>query len=155
MRSRHGRRKAPVMKANISSTAGESGSVVFSVEGQLPAPTIAENKKYPWSPWQVQFQEKALEKAAENLLLAQSNLEHVRTVVESRAKERSERKAATKAERLRAELAAVESVGAQPTASLPQGATECSEAQSTARPAEQSSAPSGRTRSAGGRRRRG
>jgi hypothetical protein len=141
------------MKAIISSTAGESGSVVFSVEGRLPSPTIAENEKYPWSPWQVQYQEKALEKAAENLLLAQSNLEHVRTVVESRAKERSEKRAASKAAVLREQLAAVEAAGSQPTAAVP--VSVAAEAAGTQQAAASGSGPSGRAKSAGGRRRRG
>jgi hypothetical protein len=143
------------MKPSITSTSSEGGSIIFSIEGRLPASTVKENPKYPWSPWQVEFQAKALERAAENVLLAQANLEHVRTVVESRAKERSERKAATKAERLRAELAKVEQPGALPAAILPQEATECSEAQSTAHSPASGCEPSGRARSAGGRRRRG
>jgi hypothetical protein len=157
MRSRHGRRKAPVMKPNISSTSGEGGSIIFSIEGKLPAPTIAENPKYPWSPWQVQFQEKALEKAAENILLAASNLAHVKATVENRTRERNERRAASKAAALREQLAAVEAPGAQPMAAPAhvEGGTECSEAPSTQQQPASGCEPRGRTRSAGKRRSRG
>jgi hypothetical protein len=143
------------MKTSISSS--EEGAVMFSVEGRLPAPTISENKKYPWSPWQVQYQEKAVERAAENLLLAQANLEHVRSVVENRTRERSERRAASKAADLREQLAAVEAAGAQATAAPVhiEGGTECSEAAGTQQSPASGCEPRGRTRSEGGRRRKG
>jgi hypothetical protein len=141
------------MKANISSTAGEDGAVVFQIEGRLPAPTISENAKFPWSPWQVGYQQRALEKAAENVLLAASNLAHVKATVENRAKERSERRALERAAVLREQLAAVEAAGSQPTAAVP--VSVAAEAAGTQQAAASGGAPSGRARSAGGRRRRG
>jgi hypothetical protein len=81
------------MNTTVSITR-EGAAPIMTVEGALPSPSMAENERYPWSQWQVGYQEKMLYRAAQNLLQAQANLDFVRQVVAARSDERAAKKAA-------------------------------------------------------------
>src|SRR5205823_3381608 len=63
----------------------EDGRVVVAVTLPLPQPTMKENEKWPWGPWQVRYLENQAQKDLARLALTVGNLQHVRGLVEARA----------------------------------------------------------------------
>ena len=63
----------------------ESGEVRVTITGALPAASIAENPKWPYTPWNVANQEKMLQKDAPRVLQSVANLRYAEGVVAARA----------------------------------------------------------------------
>ena len=70
------------------------GMVKVTIVGQLGPATLAENSRYPWTPWNVAYQQKQLEKDGSRVLQSLSNLMHVESTLAARTARREEAKAA-------------------------------------------------------------
>jgi hypothetical protein len=88
----------------------ESGEVRVTITGALPAASIAENPKWPYTPWNVSYQQGMLQKEAPRVLQSVANLRYAEGVVAARGAARTE-KAAAKAP---AELVAAAAQSQQP-----------------------------------------
>src|SRR6266404_670630 len=75
----------------------------------IPRPTMAENKTWPWTAWNVQYLRKQVEKDLTRLATTIANLEHVSRTVEARAAAKAASKPAP------AVVAAAQPEGGQPT----------------------------------------
>jgi hypothetical protein len=86
------------------------GRVSVAVSLSLPRPTMAENPRWVWTGWNVEYLKKQIEKDMRRLGQTVANLEHVRRTVEARA-------AARAASRPAVELSAPleKAVGERPT----------------------------------------
>jgi hypothetical protein len=70
------------------------GTVKVTITGPLPAASISENPKWPYTPWNVAYQQKMVEKDAPRVLQSVANLRYAEGVVAGRATRREEEKAA-------------------------------------------------------------
>jgi hypothetical protein len=73
----------------------DGGRANIAVSLDIPQPTMAENQRWPWTPWNVAQLSKQVEKDLRRLAQTVANLEHVSRTVESHASAR----VAAKAER--------------------------------------------------------
>jgi hypothetical protein len=79
------------------------GGVTFNADGRavvtalldVPAPTMRENEKYPWTPWNVDYLKKQFAKDLRRVAQTVANHQYVAGLLESRAAER----AATRAQK--------------------------------------------------------
>lgn len=71
----------------------QDGSVRITIVGNLPSPTVAENAKWKWVPWNVNYQKQQLEKDGARVLQSLSNLNLVEGTVSARAAVREQEKA--------------------------------------------------------------
>jgi hypothetical protein len=90
------------------------GTVRVTITGPLPAASIAENPKWPFTPWNVAYQQKMVQKDAPRVLQSVANLRYAEGVVAARAAKREEEKAA-KAPQALVAAAAQTQQPAQPT----------------------------------------
>ena len=73
------------------------GGVTFNADGRavvtalldVPAPTMRENEKYPWTPWNVEYLAKQFQKDLRRVAQTIANHQHVARLLESRATERA------------------------------------------------------------------
>jgi hypothetical protein len=70
------------------------GSVKVVITGALPQPTIAENARWKWTPWNAAYQAGQLQKDGARVLTSLANLKLVESTVASRKAAREEEKAA-------------------------------------------------------------
>ena len=82
------------------------------VTGALPRPSTAENEKYPWGPWQCDYQDGLLKKDGERILQSLANLRHVQCVVSARTEKRETAKSQRAAAK---QIVAAQAAGAQPS----------------------------------------
>lgn len=87
----------------------EGGRANVAVSLDIPQPTMAENKTWPWTAWNVQYLRKQVEKDLTRLATTIANLEHVSRTVEARAAAKAASKPAP------AVVAAAQPEGGQPT----------------------------------------
>jgi hypothetical protein len=71
------------------------GTVRITITGSLPAASIAENPKWPYTPWNVSYQQGMLQKEAPRVLQTVANLRYVEGVVAARKAARAEKSAET------------------------------------------------------------
>jgi hypothetical protein len=88
----------------------EGGRANVAVSLDIPQPTMAENKTWPWTAWNVQYLRKQVEKDLKRLATTIANLEHVSRTVEARAAAKAASKPAPAAI-----VAAAQPDGGQPT----------------------------------------
>lgn len=92
------------METRVSITTLPTGEKQITITGNLPAASIEENGKYPYTPWNVSYQQKQLEKDGERLLQSLANVEYVETLVSGRSTNREASRAEKKRDRLAAQL---------------------------------------------------
>lgn len=97
---------------SLSYEVAADGTVTATIIGALPSPSIRENVKYLWVPWNVGYSKKQIEKDGARVLQSIANLKLVETTLASRAARRDEEKAS---KALVATAAASQSQPAQPT----------------------------------------
>ena len=110
---------------NLTVERSGDGKVLVSFTTVLPAPSVEENAKYPFTTWNVKETEKYVGKACDRLAQAIANADFVAERVATRTASKSEERDQRKVEKLTAQLAAaqaaVDSRGTapQPEAALP------------------------------------
>ncbi len=62
----------------------EGGRANVAISLDIPQPTMAENKTWPWTAWNVQYLRKQVEKDLKRLATTIANLEHVSRTVGAR-----------------------------------------------------------------------
>jgi len=72
----------------------QDGTVRITIVGTLPQPSIAENPKWPWTPWNSSYSRQQLDKDGLRVLQSLANAKLVDGVLASRAARREEEKAA-------------------------------------------------------------
>lgn len=70
------------------------GTVKVTITGALPAASISENPKWPFTPWNVAHQQSQLQKEGPRVLQSVANLRYAEGVIAARAARREEEKAA-------------------------------------------------------------
>jgi hypothetical protein len=86
---------APVSEVAVRNTllvAGitlDGGKASIALSLDVPAPTMRENEKYPWTPWNVEYLRKQLDKDLCRVAQTISNYQYVAGLIESRAAERT------------------------------------------------------------------
>ena len=99
----------PVPRGRPFDYSMDGASVSFTMAAELPAPTIVESQKYPWTPWWIGYAEKRVERDAKRLLQTLANLRAVTASVERRQAAREAAKASRQPEQPRQQAAAVAS----------------------------------------------
>lgn len=92
------------METRVSITTLPTGEKQITITGNLPSASIEENAKYPYTPWNVSYQQKQLEKDGERLLQSLANVEYVEELVSGRSSTREASRAEKKRDRLAAQL---------------------------------------------------
>jgi hypothetical protein len=67
----------------------DGGQANVAVRLDVPAPTMQENPKYPWTPWNVDYLRKQLEKDLRRVAQTIANHQYVANLLESRATARA------------------------------------------------------------------
>ena len=78
---------------SLSYEVAADGTVTATIIGALPQPSIVENAKWKWVPWNVNYQKQQLEKDGARVLQSIANLKLVETTLASRVAQREEEKA--------------------------------------------------------------
>jgi hypothetical protein len=90
-------RPSPEVRATtgLNGVTVEGGRANVAVSLDIPQPTMAENPKWPWTPWYVESLKKQVAKDFRRLAQTVANLEHVSRTVEAHAAARAASKPAT------------------------------------------------------------
>src|SRR5882724_2154830 len=72
-------------------TFNTDGKAVLMVVVDVPQPTMSENEKWPWTPWNIGYLRKQFEKDLRRVAQTVANFRHVEGILDARAAERASR----------------------------------------------------------------